>query len=73
MLIVLLSAWIATILQAVIIAGGREGQQLRVQNLYYWQGICMAIAVFALTACHPGLGLKHLRMGAVNDTAIDPA
>ena len=73
MAIVLLSTWIATILQAVIIAGGREGQHLRVQDLYYWQGICMAIAVFALAACHPGLGLNHFRKGVVNGAATDTA
>ena len=67
MIVVLLSTLVATILQATIIAGGREGFQLRIQSLYYWQGICMAIAIFALTVCHPGFGLKLSQNAAVHN------
>ena len=59
MIITLLSMFVATILQAAVIAGGREGQQLRTQNLYYWQGICMAVAIFALTLFHLGFVFKR--------------
>ena len=72
-IVVLLSTLVSTIMFAVMIAGGREGQQLRVQNLYYYQGYFMALAVFLLTACHPGLGLKRSRKDAIPDIARDPA
>ena len=49
---------IRTLLQAVVLAGGREGEQLRVQSLYQGEGICMALVVLLLSICHPGFGLK---------------
>ena len=66
--------FVATVLQADIIAGGCDGYQLRIQNLYYWQGICMAIAIFTLTFWHRGFALKRFRkVGVVPDAANQSA
>ena len=46
---VLMSTLIRTLLQAVVLAGGREEKQLRIQSLYQGEGICMAIAILILS------------------------
>ena len=69
MIAVLLTLLVRTLSQAVVVAGGREGQQLRIQSLYHGEGICMAIAVLILSICHPGFGLRDYRKSQITEVS----
>lgn len=66
---VLLTLLIRTLLQAVVLSGGREGEQLRIQSLYHGEAICMAIVVLVLSIWHPGFSLKDHRKDEVTKIA----
>ena len=58
-IIALMSTLIRTLLQAVVLAGGREGEQLRIQSLYQGEFTLNAIMVMQVQPARTSSTLRH--------------